>query len=149
MSYSGADSQLIDYSTFSSRKVKIDTSSAATEGCSVLWKNEIYVFGGAKFSKISRISDCGLKDVGNLDFDFAKGSCGVTRNFVYLCFRLGTHSKTDFCRNYLSVSANSTRKKSRKSCYAAENPLKAFFRIRDSKNEHSYTGFATGICKFS
>ena len=60
--------------------------------CSVKFRNEFYVFGGEqnhgkRKDQISKVTDCSLKKIGKLEFEFAFGACAVVNEeSIYLCF---------------------------------------------------------------
>ena len=82
---------MIDYSTFSSKEVKLSNSNTDVSGsCFTLWNNEVYGFGGSKLSsQIIRVKNCALEQKGELDFEFSEGFCVTTQSAIYLCFRQG------------------------------------------------------------
>ena len=45
--------------------------------CSITWRNEYYIFGGAGDNKrqISKLAGCQLSSIGALPFDFYAGGC--------------------------------------------------------------------------
>ena len=62
--------------------------------CSVKFRNEFYVFGGEQSrhgiiqrDQISKVTDCSLKKIGKLEFEFVFGACAVVNEeSIYLCF---------------------------------------------------------------
>ena len=71
-------------------------------------RNEIIVFGGeTQKRQISKLIDCRLKNIGQLNFDHAYGACAnIADQLIYLCFnwnetdrrkcRFGLYPRDDF-----------------------------------------------------
>jgi len=94
------------------------------DSCSVAWNNEQYVFGGQTNKRqISKIEDCELTQVGELDFDFSSGACDVTDKHIVLCF--GNDDDTKTCRYGL-------------------DPFTITSALPQSNFGHRYTRIATG-----
>ena len=56
--------------------------------CSIAFKNELYVFGGAqRKQQISKLVNCELKNIGRLGFSHRQATCSnVDNRSIYLCF---------------------------------------------------------------
>ena len=96
--------------------------------CSMTYKNEFFVFGGAGESRrqISKLSGCRIERIGTLDFDHYIGACtGVRDTRIYFCF-----SRYDS-----------------KKCRYAGNPLDTFTEAASSSFEHEATSIAASDCK--
>ena len=77
-----------------------DSKTVAYHSCSVIWKTELYIFGGdfcigycdeptymSNIKQVSRLNGHKLERVHSLDFDFWRGACGVMANkYIFLCF---------------------------------------------------------------
>ena len=90
--------------------------------CSVKFRNEFYVFGGESKQKtqISKVTDCSLKKIGKLEFDFAYGACAVVNEeSIYLCFN-----------------------RFEKQCHVGSDPVKPFSKITQSQFYHDSTRIA-------
>ena len=97
------------------------------QSCSVTFRGEFYVFGGEFEQKkqIAKVTDCSLKKIGNLRFDFTYGTCAVVNEeSIYLCF---SNNKVD----------------SQKQCYVGADPVGSFSKINQSQFYHDYTRIAT------
>ena len=54
---------------------------------SIVWRDEMYVYGGETLKRqISLVTDCALKHVGDLPFNFYFGDSVVAGGYIYLCF---------------------------------------------------------------
>ena len=98
-----------------------DKKTEAFGSCSVNWKNQLHIFGGAtEYRQISRLSGFKLERIGDLAFDHESGSCSLMANqFIFLCF------------NY---DANDYKR-----CRRSTNPLETFEEVSLSNHEHRYT----------
>ena len=101
------------------------------QSCSVTFRGEFYVFGGdfgKKMEKqIAKVTDCSLKRIGNLRFDFSSGTCAVVNEeSIYLCFGYKTGSGGW-----------------QKQCYVGADPVGSFSKINQSQFKHGYTRIAT------
>ena len=56
--------------------------------CSVTFKNELFIFGGAqRKQQISKLVKCELKNIGRLGFNHRQAACAnVNDDAIYLCF---------------------------------------------------------------
>ena len=90
--------------------------------CSVLWGNQMYVFGGKDNpNQISRIEDCRLTSIGALDFRTYGAACtNFADNLIFICF----HDTRDFSTY--------------KSCYKTNGPLETFQPVKNSTFDHSW-----------
>lgn len=64
-----------------------DTTTYAS--CSVVIRNEVYVYGGGEYDKkrqISQIDNCQLRHVGTLPFDLDYGTCTLANKNIVWCF---------------------------------------------------------------
>ena len=81
---------------------EFDSSTEVHQSCSITFKGSMYVFGGAKeHRQISQVTtkDCGLKRIGNLQFDFVQGACTVIEeNEIILCFDTKQNDQGRICR---------------------------------------------------
>ena len=72
-------------------------------GCSLLWQNTYYMFGGYDNKyQIARLDDCQLTKIGDLSFSFWYGGCATVDDKVYLCFSNKQAEEHDVCRFSLS-----------------------------------------------
>ena len=77
--------------------ITFGNGTEAVDSCSVTWNNEQYVFGGQTNKRqISKIENCELTQIGELDFDFSSGACAATNEHIVLCF--GNDDDTKICR---------------------------------------------------
>ena len=62
-----------------------DKKTEAFGSCSVNWKNQLHIFGGAtEYRQISRLSGFKLERIGDLAFDHESGSCSLMANqFIF------------------------------------------------------------------
>lgn len=94
------------------------------DSCSVTWNNEQYVFGGQTNKRqISKIINCELTQIGELDFDFTSGACAATNERIFLCF--GNDDDAKICR------------------YGVD-PLDITNKLPESNFGHRYTRIAAG-----
>ena len=65
-----------------------EPETEAEDSCSIIWQNQMYVFGGWTYQRqISLVDQCHLKRVGSLPFLLARGACTNFRNEeIFLCF---------------------------------------------------------------
>ena len=86
--------------------------------CSLLFNDRMYLFGGANEERqISRVTGCGLKRIGDLNFDFSEGTCTLMQSStVLLCFAWSNYEG--------------------KVCRVADSPTASFKTIRDSNYNH-------------
>ena len=98
------------------------------ESCGVTHENKQYIFGGNKNTRqILQLSDCGMTDIGTLEFDFKQGACGSTPNdMILLCFTKVTVRQ----------------------CQQASSPLGVWKRQRESTYEHRRTAIAPSEGQF-
>ena len=102
--------------------------------CSIVWKGEMYVFGGSHVKRqISIVDKCQLKSVGlthRLQFDMVHGACAQRDNVeIFICFADIYNSQTT------------------KNCHRATDPLefsgsKSFLKLPSSTYHHGYTSIA-------
>ena len=66
----------------------IDNDAEVYESCSLVWQNELYVYGGySKKRQISKVNACVLEKIGELTFNHNKGDCiNVADERIYICF---------------------------------------------------------------
>ena len=102
----------------------MDDDTEVVYSCSITWHNELYVFGGSSMkTQISRVNNCHLERVGNLEFDHSRGDCvNVADERIYLCF--GRYEESDLCR-------------------VGSTPLGHFTVITPSNHKHARTRIAT------
>lgn len=63
-----------------------DDKTSVYRSCSVSVNNTMIVYGGANAKRqISQVTDCSLKIIGTLPFDFDTGSCAYEKNMILLC----------------------------------------------------------------
>ena len=93
------------------------------QSCSIVWKDEIFVFGGRYQSQqISKVQNCQLKLIGQLKVKFNYGACtNVGNELVFFCFYDFDDPTTD------------------KKCLKATSPLGDFQETRYSTHHHSVT----------
>ena len=110
-----------------SREKQIDfTFSSGTEvdfSCSIVWRDEMFVFGGSKKrQQISKVENCRLISIGQLNFSMNYGACtNVGNELVFICF----HDRDD----------STTYRR----CLKATEPMATFREARDSIHTHSET----------
>ena len=95
--------------------------------CSVTWKNQFYIFGGATEKRqISRLVAHKLTRIGALSFDFLGGACTqMDSSLIFLCF-----------------SAYQG-----KQCWKSADPMGHFSVISKSKTDHQYTQISASKSK--
>ena len=93
--------------------------------CSLLFNDKMYIFGGYnEMRQISEIKDCGLKRIGNLEFDFDGGACTVIQSStLILCFDWYRHGG--------------------KVCRVANSPTASFKKIPESNFYHYISKIAS------
>ena len=106
-------------------------NTSAYGSCSLMFKNELYVFGsenGDFYRQISKLVGCQLRRVGNLDFDHNRGACtNFNDEKVFLCFN---DQSTDW-----------------KKCRFAEGPNEVYTETASSVYEHEYGNIAASKSK--
>ena len=114
---------------------KFGEKTSVYQSCSITFKNQFLVFGGAKGDdrrQISRLSGCDLRRIGTLEFDHQVGACtSVNDEKIYLCFN----------SNYNAPIGD------RKKCRYANKPLAAFTEAASSKHGHIGTSIAASECE--
>ena len=94
-----------------------ERNTQSAYSCGLIYRNEGFIFGGSSYkTQISRIENCGLNRVGDLEFDFYAGACtNYIDEQIFLCF-----SNTD---NY-------------KLCRKSSQPLGQFELVADCEHKH-------------
>ena len=100
-----------------------EDKTEVAESCSITYRGDHYVFGGTyEMKQISKITDCSLKRVGTLSFQFYFGGCAaVNEASVYLCFG----------------NSNGLNQ-----CHVGAEPLGSFSKVTESLFDHKYTRIA-------
>ena len=100
------------------------SNTEVDHSCSLVFNNSMFLFGGRNQKRqISQVASCGLKQVGNLNFDFGHGAVTVTQGKVLLCFNWS--------------------KGEGQTCRMASSPTGHFSRIRYSNYHHFNTKIAS------
>ena len=87
--------------------------------CSISWRNQLYIFGGAG-EQVSKLIGYKLKRIGYLWFKYQYGTCSVMNNqYVYLCFS-----------RYLTSDLTY------KGCRRSTGPLETYSAVTLSKYDH-------------
>ena len=83
----------------------------------------MFIFGGySRYHQISKVENCRLTSIGQLNFSMKKGACtNVGNELVFICFYNVYDSSTD------------------KKCWKASEPLATFQAARDSSYTHRET----------
>ena len=78
----------------------LDIMDEVFRSCTLTWRGEHFIFGGESRKKqISKIVDCGLEKLGELQFYHASVACtNVANKFIYLCFNLNIGNDFQRCR---------------------------------------------------
>ena len=69
-----------------------DNQTEVSHSCALVWRNENFIIGGWQTQnnerrQVSKIENCRLTRVGNLEFDHRWGTCAnINDEKVYLCF---------------------------------------------------------------
>ena len=104
-----------------------DDNTEVSGSCSVIWQNELFVFGGERQRRqISRLSGQKLERFGDLGFDLLAGACDVMANNLFLCF-----SKEDARR-----------------CRRSTGPLDQFSEVALSTHNHRWMKLSSSDSKF-
>ena len=91
-------------------------------GCSLLWQNTYYMFGGYDNKyQIARLDDCQLTKIGDLSFSFYYGGCATVDDKVYICFDY------DYGKNV---------------CHSSSSPTGIFNSLTNSTYNHDGTKIA-------
>ena len=122
--------------TDSSGKIKKDIDFAlgsmdeVFRSCTLTWKGEHFIIGGEhRIRRISKIVECGLKKIGDLQFSHASFACtNIANNYIYLCFN--------------EFAVNDWRR-----CRKSTGPLAQFAEINLSLYPHSRTFIASSTSK--
>ena len=87
------------------------------------FQNKHYIFGGdTKMRQILQLEDCGLINVGQLNFDHRRGACGSNEGVMVLCFNFVT---SDYKR-----------------CRQASSPNGPWSELAAPSHEHGLTAIA-------
>ena len=102
------------------------TFSSGTEvvgSCSIVWRDQMFVFGGGNQKhQISKVENCRLTSIGQLNFSMNHGACtNVGNELVFICFH--------------DIDDSSTYKR----CLKANQPLAPFQAAKDSSHPHRDT----------
>ena len=102
----------------------MDENTQVRYSCGLTWRNQHFIFGGDSQKKqISKIKNCKLELVGQLDFNHYDGGCAnVGDNRIYLCFN-------DDSADY-------------QKCRMSTSPTSRFEEITTSINEHKQSRIA-------
>ena len=113
-----------------------DQLTSAWLSCSISWRNQLHVFGGAisenKARQISRLDGTKLANIGSLLFDHQLGACSTIGETIYLCF----NSMAEW--NYYT-SKEMLAKKEFQKCRRASSPTGTYAEISLSKEHHMFT----------
>ena len=61
---------------FTNLTFSFPANTEVDDSCSLLFNDKMFVFGGLNEKRqISKVTGCGLKRIGDLDFDFHAGAC--------------------------------------------------------------------------
>ena len=131
-----SESSNVPVLTDSSGKINEDINFAlgvmdeVFQSCTLTWKGEHFIIGGSRRrTQISKIVDCGLEKIGDLQFSHASVACtNVANNFIYLCFN--ENNIGDFKR-----------------CRKSTGPLARFTEIDLSLYPHQNTYIASSTSK--
>ena len=131
-----------------------EPETEAEDSCSVIWQNQMYVFGGWTYMRqISLVDQCHLKRVGTLPFLLARGACTNFRNDeIFLCFN--SNALVGFDKSYYQIISqnfaleSTPRKDQSNRCFYAEDPLANFTESTPSTYQHSDTSIASNEGKF-
>ena len=101
--------------------VEVTSANEVHESCSVVWKNQMLIFGGeARTKQIVQIIDCKLEIIGQLEFGHSDGGCTVNNDDeIFLCFN--KYRPGDF-----------------RQCRKASAPLDTFTEIETTRFLHNY-----------
>ena len=79
------DSSGYQYQNF---KLEYDDFIIVRESCQVVWKNELYIYGGLRLKKqILKLDQCKLTNTGKqLPTDVGFAGCTTTEDEIWLCF---------------------------------------------------------------
>ena len=107
------------------------TGTEVASACSVIWRGEMYVFGGYTHQRqISMVDQCQLTRIGDLPFNMYHGACAQRNDQeVFICFEVFNEPSTS------------------KNCYLANGPLDNFSSLPNSTYEHSNTRIAVNSGK--
>ena len=110
--------------------------SSALLSCSVSWKNQFHIFGGAisenKARQISRLEGKKLVNIGSLSFDHQFGACSTIGDTIYLCFN--SMEKWSFSKSMEMRATNEFKR-----CRRATSPTGAYVEIVLSNYDHMQT----------
>ena len=116
-----------------------DATTQAYGSCSVIWNNQLVIFGGMNegftfninYSRqISRLTGHKLEYVGDLLFDQNQGACSVMANqYIFLCFNL-------YYKDY-------------RRCRRSTGPLESFTEVEPSMYAHDYAKTSCSDSKYS
>ena len=106
-----------------------DTNTEAYLSCSLVWDNELYIFGSSSNRRqISKLVQYNLKIVGSLPFDFRSGACtNMAGHKLFLCFH---YSSSEYKR-----------------CRWTTNPLDSFENVTESTFNHDQIRISSSECK--
>ena len=110
-------------------KIKFKSETSVSLGCSLIFQNYLYVFGGESSYKrqISQLKGNQFNRIGSLNFQYEDGACvNLNNEYIYLCFSYG---ESRLCRFSLG-------------------PEKIFHKVAESTDEHWATNIAASTSKF-
>ena len=115
---------------------KKEEHTEAYQSCSVSWKNQMIVFGGAiEARQISRVDGQRLTRIGHLNFDFRWGARTViSQKYIILCF---------------SVQAENTHHLEHHQCRRTTQLNLEFTKTSPSKYEHTKTATSASKSKLN
>ena len=113
-----------------------ESLSSAWLSCSISWKNQWHIFGGAvsenKARQISSLDGTKLTNIGSLSFDHQLGACSTIGETIYLCFN-------SMAKWSMSISKAMTAANEFKRCRRANSPKGTFTEIALSSHNHMET----------
>ena len=120
---------LITSDGYSEPPFDFGTATSVHRSCSVTFRNNFYIFGGADSynRQVSQLSVNRLERIGTLDFNLYTGACAVINDDqIYLCF------------DYYDE----------KQCRFSSGPLNVFHKIAKSAQQHRLISIAASHSKF-
>ena len=131
------------YNQYKQPSFTYSTDTEVEHSCSIVWNNQMYVFGGlSKVNQISKVENCHLNLVGQLNFRMHKGAVihNCKKKSLSTCFHfrlfLQKGACTEFENSIFICFPEADNEETCRKCLRATGPLETFQAVKDSTYCH-------------
>ena len=142
--YKSEKSVIISGDSHWDAKIKFESGTSVSFGCSLIFQNYLYVFGGdyhksSYARQISQLKGSELKRIESLAFNYYMGACANLNNeYIYLCFSDSNQCFSDSNKCFSEFRL----------CRFSLGPQKTFHKVAESTDKHLGTNIAASTSKF-